>query len=142
MLSSTSAAFGDGELTARPELRHTVANLFEEKLREEGLAQYTHCLLPNLFARFRRRSPTELEAAALLDSADNGNYGQYGWADALESIDPRDGERARVEAWLKAFFTVVLPVAFPRFFFLSPFVSSRCPPPLLSDLPRNTPGCR
>ena len=108
-----------------------MASRFEEKLEEAGLARYTHLLLPYLFARFRHRPPTELEAAALLDEADNGSYRQYGWADALEAVDPRAGERARVEAWLRAFFAVVFPrLLFPRFF------------PLRSDPPRNTLGCR
>ena len=108
-----------------------MASCFEEKLKEAGLARYTHLLLPYLFARFRHRPPAELEAAALLDEADNGSYRQYGWADALEAVDPQAGERARVEAWLKAFFAVV----FPRLLLLCFF-------PFRSDPPRNTLGCR
>ncbi|KAA8911750.1 trafficking protein particle complex subunit 10 [Sphaerosporella brunnea] len=87
------------------ELRHTVSNIFEEELEAAGFGRYVHWLLPNFFARFRHRSPTELETAALLEEFEIGTYEEYGWEDALEAIDPRSGEREKIETWLKEFFT-------------------------------------
>jgi hypothetical protein len=83
-----------------------VSNIFEEELKKAGFDRYVHWLLPNFFARFRHRSPTELETAALLEEFEIGTYEEYGWEDALEAIDPRDGEREKIESWLKEFFSV------------------------------------
>ncbi|KAI5841240.1 trafficking protein particle complex subunit 10 [Tricharina praecox] len=87
------------------ELRETVSSVFERDLKDAGFERYVHWLLPGLFMRFRHRSPTELETAALLEEVDIGTYEEYGWEDALEAIDQRSGERAKVESWLKEFFT-------------------------------------
>lgn len=95
-------------MAGQTELRETMASLFEAELKEAGFGQYIHWLLPGLFSRFRHRSPTELETAALLEEFDNGTYEDYGWEDALEAIDPQSGEREKIETWLKGFFSVCL----------------------------------
>lgn len=88
------------------ELRETLASIFETELRKAGLEIYMQWLIPSLFLHFRHRSPTELETAALLEEFEIGTYEDYGWEDALEAIDPGTGERAKVESWLREFFTV------------------------------------
>ncbi|KAI5782945.1 hypothetical protein FPQ18DRAFT_359351 [Pyronema domesticum] len=87
------------------ELRQTVATLFETEMKEAGFEEYTHWLLPSLRARFRHRTPAELERAALLEEFENASYDEYGWDEVLEAIDPRAGLREKVETWLKDFFT-------------------------------------
>lgn len=86
-----------------------MSSIFERELRDAGFVRYVHWLLPGLFTRFRHRSPTELETAALLEEVEIGTYEEYGWEDALEAIDPRSGERAKVESWLEEFFMVCSP---------------------------------
>ncbi|KAI5777162.1 hypothetical protein EDC01DRAFT_636092 [Geopyxis carbonaria] len=86
------------------EIGHSVASLFKTGLKQAGLENYMHWLLPSLFARLRNRSPVELETAALLEEIDIGNYSEYNWEEVLEAIPPRSGDRKRVSEWLKSFF--------------------------------------
>lgn len=83
-------------------------------MKEAGFEEYTHWLLPSLRARFRHRTPAELERAALLEEFENASYDEYGWDEVLEAIDPRAGLREKVETWLKDFFTVYSLQSFPK----------------------------
>lgn len=48
----------------------------------------------------------EFETAALLDEIRLGNYEQYRWEEALDGINPHNGQREKVEQFLIHFYKV------------------------------------
>jgi len=79
---------------------------FSSQLEEAGLGLYFCWLVPILIIRLRHRTAHDLEAAGLLNEVRLGKYDNYNWDEALESINPANGAREKVETWLKEFYEV------------------------------------
>ncbi|RPB04129.1 hypothetical protein L873DRAFT_1759340 [Choiromyces venosus 120613-1] len=86
------------------EVQGSVVAAFSSQLEEAGLSLYSRWLVPILIARLRHRTAHDLEGAGLLNEVRLGRYDSYNWGEALESINPANGAREKVETWLKGFY--------------------------------------
>lgn len=67
---------------------------------------YRHRLQPILISQLRKRNMAEFETAALLDEVRLGSYEHYRWEEALDGINPHNGQREMVEQLLIEFYRV------------------------------------
>jgi trafficking protein particle complex subunit 10 len=80
--------------------------ILTSRLREAGLETYIHWLQPVLVSQLRGRSGADLETAGLLGEVRLGRYEDYGWDEALEGVNPTNGDRERVESQIREFYEV------------------------------------
>lgn len=88
------------------EILQSVLSVFTSQLKDAGLDIHRHRLQPILISQLRKRNMVEFETAALLDEIRLGNYEHYRWEEALDGINPQNGEREKVEQLLMQFYRV------------------------------------